>query len=185
MIDEVYTEANTKMHSAVEALKKDLAAVRTGRANAGILEHVQIDYYGTIMPLNQIAGISIPEARLIVIQPWDKHALTAIEKAILKSNLGLTPSSDGNVIRLTIPQLTEDRRKELVKMVNARVEDCRIEIRNIRRETIETLRALEKERELSEDDRKRASDQIQKITDGFVAEAGKLGDDKDTELMHI
>lgn len=185
MIDDVLLKTNQKMKAAIEALIKELAGIRTGRANIALVDHIHVDYYGVSTPLNQIAGISIPEARLIVIQPWDKQALSAVEKAILKSNLGLTPSNDGNVIRLSIPQLTEERRKELVKMVGQRVEDGRVEIRNFRREAIDSLRKMEKEKSISEDDLKRATEQLQKLTDSFIAEAGQIAKDKEAELMHV
>jgi len=185
MIDDVELQADEKMDKALEALKKELAAVRTGRANPGLVEHVQVEYYGTITPLNQISGISVPEARLIVINPWDKQALSAIEKALLKANLGLTPSNDGKVIRLAIPQLTEERRKELVKMVGKRVEDGRVEIRNVRRDAIEEMRSLQKNKQISEDDLKRGQDQIQKLTDGYIAQIADIAKNKEAELMQV
>ncbi len=185
MIDEVELQADDKMEKAVEALKKELAAVRTGRANPGLVEHIQVEYYGTITLLNQMSGISVPEARLIVINPWDKHALSAIEKALLKANLGLTPSNDGKVIRLTIPQLTEERRKELVKLVGKRVEEGRVEIRNARRDAIEEMRSLEKSKQISEDDLKRGQDQIQKLTDGYIAQIADIAKNKEAELMQV
>ncbi len=185
MIDEVELQADDKMEKAVEALKRELAAVRTGRANPGLVEHIQVEYYGTITPLNQMSGISVPEARLIVINPWDKHALSAIEKALLKANLGLTPSNDGKVIRLTIPQLTEERRKELVKLVGKRVEEGRVEIRNARRDAIEEMRSLEKSKQISEDDLKRGQDQIQKLTDGYIAQIADIAKNKEAELMQV
>ena len=185
MIDEVELQADDKMEKAVEALKKELAAVRTGRANPGLVEHTQVEYYGTITPLSQMSGISVPEARLIVINPWDKHALSAIEKALLKANLGLTPSNDGKVIRLTIPQLTEERRKELVKLVGKRVEEGRVEIRNARRDAIEEMRSLEKSKQISEDVLKRGQDQIQKLTDGYIAQIADITKNKEAELMQV
>jgi ribosome recycling factor len=185
MIDEVELKTYDKMEKAVQALKKELAAIRTGRANPGLVEHVQVEYYGTNTPLNQISGISVPEARLIVINPWDKQALSAIEKALLKANLGLTPSNDGKVIRLSVPQLTGERRKELVKMVGKRVEDGRVEVRNIRRESIEELRSLEKSKQLSEDDLKRGQDQIQKLTDDYVSQIAEIAKNKEAELMQV
>lgn len=185
MIDEIELQADDRMEKALEALKKELASIRTGRANPGLVEHVQVEYYGTITPLNQISGISVPEARLIVINPWDKHALSAIEKALLKANLGLTPSNDGKVIRLAIPQLTEERRKELVKMVGKRVEDGRVEIRNIRRDSIEEMRSLEKNKQISEDDLRRGQELMQKLTDRYVAQIGDIATNKEAELMQV
>ena len=185
MIDEVELQTDEKMDKAIEALKKELASIRTGRANPGLVEHVQVEYYGTITPLNQMSGISVPEARLIVINPWDKHALSAIEKALLKANLGFTPSNDGKVIRLAIPQLTEERRKDLVKMVGKRVEDGRVEIRNVRRDAIEEMRSLQKNKQISEDDLKRGQDQIQKLTDGYIAQIADIATNKEAELMQV
>lgn len=185
MIDEVLSNANTKMHKAIEALRRELVTIRTGRANPGLVEHIQVDYYGTLTPLNQLASISIPEARLLIIHPWDRQALSAIEKAILKSDLGLNPSSNGNVIRLAIPQLTEERRREIVRVVRRMVEDGRVEIRNMRREAMEKLRGLEKEKAISEDERRRASEQLQRLADSFIAEADQIVQDKETELMQV
>ncbi|MFC1906140.1 ribosome recycling factor [Chloroflexota bacterium] len=185
MIDDVELAADDKMEKAVEALKKELASIRTGRANPGLVEHIHVEYYGTMTPLNQVAGVNVPEARLIVINPWDKQALSAIEKAILKANLGLTPSSDGKVIRLAIPQLTEERRKELVRMVGKRVEEGRVEVRNIRRDAIEEMRLMEKNKQISEDDLRRGQDQIQKMTDGYIAQIGEIATNKEAELMQV
>lgn len=185
MIDDVLTAAKTKMGRAVEALQRDLGAVRTGRASPALVDHVRIDYYGVPTPLNQMATISAPEARLLVVQPWDRGALASIEKGILKSDLGLNPTNDGNVIRLAIPPLSEERRKDLVKMVGKRVEDGKVELRNLRRDAMSELKELEKNKEVSQDDQRRASAQLQKITDDFVDEADKLGKDKENELMEV
>ncbi len=185
MIDEVELKSDDRMEKAIDALKKELASVRTGRANTGLVDHIQVEYYGTMTPLNQIAGVSVPEARLIVINPWDKQALSAIEKAILKANLGLTPSNDGKIIRLAIPQLTEERRKELVKLVGKRVEDGRVEVRNIRRDAIDEMRSLEKSKQISEDDLRRGQDQIQKLTDGYIAQIAEIAKHKEAELMQV
>ena len=185
MIDDVLTVAKTKMGRAVEALQRDLGAVRTGRASPALVDHVRIDYYGVLTPLNQMATISAPEARLLVVQPWDRGALASIEKGILKSDLGLNPTNDGNVIRLAIPPLSEERRKDLVKMVGKRVEDGKVELRNLRRDAMSELKELEKNKEISQDDQRRASTQLQKITDDFVDEAEKLGKDKENELMEV
>ena len=185
MIDDVLAAAETKMGRAIEALGRDLGAVRTGRASPALLEHVRIDYYGVPTPLNQMATISTPEARLLVVQPWDRAALASIEKGILKSDLGLNPTSDGNVIRLAIPPLSEERRREMVKMVGKRVEGGKIELRNLRRDAMSELKNLEKNKEISQDDQRRASTQLQKITDGFVEQTDKLGKDKEKELMEV
>ena len=173
------------MQKAVEALKKDLAAIRTGRASASLIEHVRVDYYGTATPLSQVSNVTVPEARMIVIQPWERNLLGAIEKAIQKSDLGLTPTNDGQVVRLVIPQLTEQRRKELTKVVQKRVEEGRVSVRNIRRDAHDEFRKLEKSHDATEDEVRRASDQLQKTTDQFIADLDKVGKDKEAELMEV
>lgn len=183
MIDDVLQATETKMIKAVEVMGKDLVTFRTGRASPGLVEHVRIDYYGTPTPLSQLATISAPEARMLVITPWDRSTVPLIEKAILKSDLGLNPSSDGNAIRLVIPQLTEERRKELVKLVKKRVEEGHIAIRNVRREGLEKLRQLERNKEISEDDEKRAEQQLQKLTDSFIDKSNQMGKNKETEVL--
>ena len=183
MISDVLATAETKMTKAVAVLGRELGSLRTGRASPGLVEHIRIDYYGTPTPINQIAGISIPEARMLTIQPWDKGILPNIEKAILKSELGLNPSSDGNAIRLVIPQLTEERRKDLVKLVRKRVEEGRIAIRNIRREALEKLRQMEKETEISEDEERRAQQKLQDLTDSFIEKVDQVGTNKETEVL--
>lgn len=185
MINDVLTSAETKMEKAIEALRRDLATIRTGRAQPGLVEHLKLDYYGVPTPLNQVATVTVPEARLLVIQPYDRNAISTIEKAILKSDLGLTPSSDGRVIRLPIPQLTEERRKDLIKMVHKKVEEGRVSLRNLRREASEELRDMEKKKEISEDDLKRAQEQLQKLTDGHMAEVDKVGQQKEADLREI
>jgi ribosome recycling factor len=173
------------MHKSVEALHRDLAGIRTGRASPGLIENLKIDYYGAATPLNQLATITVPEARLLVIQPWDRSAMGIIEKSILKSDLGLNPNNDGKVIRLQIPQLTAERRKDLAKMVHKRVEEGRVAVRNCRRDGLERLRALQKNKELSDDDEKRAQDQLQKLTDRYIAEVDRAGQLKEAELMEV
>lgn len=185
MISDVLATAEAKMTKAIEVLGRELASLRTGRASPGLVEHIRVDYYGTPTPLDQLAGISAPEVRMLIIQPWDKGVLPTIEKAILKSDLGLNPSSDGKVIRLVIPQLTEERRKELVKVVRKRVEEGRIAIRNIRREAMENLRKMEREKEISEDEEKRAESQLQDLTDKFIENVDQIGADKETEVLEI
>ncbi len=185
MIDETIADADDRMGKAVDALRRDLATVRTGRANPALVEHLRVDYYGTPTALKQLASIAVPEARLITIQPWDKGSLEAIEKAIQKSDLGLNPSNDGAVIRLAIPQLTEDRRKELVRIVHKKVEDGRVAIRNVRRDAHEMLRDLLREKEISEDDEHRAQEQLQKVTDRFIADADAVGQEKERELLEV
>ncbi|MBI4331628.1 MAG: ribosome recycling factor [Chloroflexi bacterium] len=185
MVNEVLAEAETKMRKAVDALKRELAAVRTGRASPALVEHIRIDYYGVPTPVQQVANVSVPDPRMIMIQPWDRNMLGVIEKAVLKSDLGLTPTNDGNVIRLPVPPLTEERRKDLVRMVRRRVEEGRVVLRNIRRDALEEFRKMEKEKEISADEDKRAQDQLQKLTNAFIAEADKLGQSKEAELLEI
>jgi ribosome recycling factor len=166
-------------------LGKELGKVRTGRASLTLLDDIRVDYYGTPSPLNQVATLSVPESRLIVIQPWDHSLIGAIEKAILKSELGMTPANDGKVIRITIPRLTEERRKELVKLVKKMGENSKIGVRNIRRETIETLRTREKKKEISEDDMHHLQDLVQKSTDTFIGQIDEVIAEKEKEIMEI
>jgi ribosome recycling factor len=173
------------MGKTIEALKKDLASVRTGRATPTLVDNIKADYYGTPTPLKQMATISAPEARLLVIQPWDANTIGEIKKAILKSELGLNPSSDGNVIRLAIPPLSEERRRDLVKAVHKKAEEGRIALRNIRRDALEMLRELEKEKEISQDEQKRAQERLQEITDSFIEKAGELAQAKEAELLQV
>jgi len=163
------------MGRAIEALERDMAAIRTGRAATALVERIQVEYYGTQTPLNQLASISVPEAHLIVIQPWDRSALGAIEKAILKSEVGLTPNVDGTVVRLAIPALTEERRKDLVKVLHKKVEEGRVEIRTLRRHTHEEMRSKEKSSGVSADDVKRLEVQLQKLTDRYILMADEIG----------
>ena len=185
MIEETHADAEQRMGKAVDALKRELATVRTGRANPALLEHLRVDYYGTPTSLQQLATVMVPEARMLTIQPWDKGSMEAIEKAIQRSDLGLTPSNDGTIIRLVIPQLTEDRRKDMVRIVHKKIEDGRIAIRNVRRDAHEMLRDLQREKEISEDDEKRAQEQLQKITDHFVSRADGIGSEKEQELLEV
>ncbi len=174
-----------KMQKSVEALKQELAAVRTGHANPALVEHLKVEYSGVPTPLNQIAGISAPEARLLVIQPWDQSSIPAIKQAILRSDLRLNPSDDGRVIRLNIPPLSEERRQELIKIVRKRVEERRVAVRNLRREAMDELKQLEKNKGISQDEHKRALEQLQKLTDSFIADADQIGQDKEVELMEV
>ena len=185
MVPEVLKEAETKMSKSVEHLKTDLQTIRTGRASPALVERLMVEYYGTSTPLIQLASIHAPEARLIVIQPYDKGAFGAIEKAILKSDLGLNPTNDGKVIRLSIPALTEERRKEMVKISRKRVEDGKIAVRNVRREAHKDLEELESEKMISADDLTRGNDQLQKLTDRFMLEAEKLGQAKEAEILEV
>jgi len=185
MIEQILTEIDGKMKKAVDALTRDLAAIRTGRASPALVEHIKADYHGVLTPINQIASISIPEAKMILIQPWDRSSTRSIEKAILTSDLGLNPTSDSNVIRIPIPPLTEERRRELIRVVRKRVEEGRIAIRNLRREGIERLRQTEKNKEISQDKYSRASEQLQKLTDSFIDKVNDIGQVKETEIMEV
>ncbi len=185
MNDNILRDAKDRMHKTVETLQRELATIRTGRANPGLVDHLKVDYYGTPTPLNQLASIAIPEARLITIQPYDRNAVQAIEKAIQKSDLGLNPSTDGTVIRLVLPQLTEDRRRELVKLVHKKVEDGRVAVRNVRRDALEHLRKALKDKEMSEDEERRLQEQLQKTTDQFIEEVDKVGQEKEKELLEV
>jgi len=177
------TEA--KMRASVEGLKRELATIRTGHATPALVEHLKVEYAGALIPLNQIAGISAPEARLLVIQPWDRSSIPGIEKAILKSELGLNPAIAGNVIRLALPPLSVERRQELTKVVRKRVEERKIMIRNLRRDAMTELKELEKNRQISQDEHKRALDQLQKLTDKFIADIEQIARDKEAELMEV
>jgi len=174
-----------KMRTSIEVLKRELSTIRTGRATPALIEHIKVEYAGVPTPLNQIAGISVPEARLLIVQPWDRNSLHDIEKAIQQSDLGLNPNSDGNVIRLNIPPLSEERRRELIKVGRRKIEERRIVIRNLRREAMEGLKGLEKNKDVSQDEHKRALDQLQKLTDYFIADAEQIGQDKEVELMEV
>jgi len=183
MVSDALKTIDEKMRASVGGLKKDLATLRTGRATPALIDHIKVDYAGIPTPLNQIAGISVPESNLLVIQPWDKGTIRDIEKAILKSELGLNPSSDGNVIRISIPPLSEERRQELIKVVRKRVEERKIVLRNLRHEVVKELKDMEQNKEISQDEHKRAFDQLQKLTDVFIDEVERIGRDKEVELM--
>jgi ribosome recycling factor len=173
------------MERSVEALQDDLLGIRTGRASPALVEKLAVEYYGTLTPLNQMASIAVPEPRLLVIRPWDPSALADIERAILKSDLGLTPMNDGKLIRLSIPRLTEERRRELVKVVARRVEEARIAIRNLRRDALKDLQEFEKEKMISEDEFFRAKDEVQELTDEFTGRMDEIGQRKEEEVMEI
>ncbi|PID40911.1 MAG: ribosome recycling factor [Proteobacteria bacterium] len=185
MIDETLEETRDRMGKTIVALENELKRVRTGRASLSLLDGIRVDYYGTQTPLNQMASLSVPESRLIVIQPWDVSGIKEIEKAILKSDLGLTPSSDGKLIRISIPPLTEERRKELVKVVSKMCEEHKIAARNIRRDSNELLKGFKKEGEISEDDAFKAQDSVQKITDEFIAQIDEIYKDKEKEILEF
>lgn len=183
--EDVLLSAEGRMRKAIGVLKDDLAAIRTGRASPGLVNNIRVDYHGVPVPVNQIASITVPEASMLVIQPWERDILPSIEKAILKSDLGLTPTNDGNVIRLVIPQLTEERRNQLVKMVGKRVEEGKVAVRNVRREGLEKLRKLKDSKELSEDEQKRALGRLQQITDRFIEEIDQIAKGKESELLEF
>lgn len=180
-----FTELQKEMEKSVTAFRKDLSKLRTGRASTALLEGVMADYYGSPTPLNQLAGLTAPEPRLLVVQPYDKGAIVNIEKAILKSDLGLTPNNDGKVIRIPIPELTEERRKELVKHVKKIAEEFRVSIRNHRRLAIEKLKEITKKKEITEDDLKHSQDRVQKITDDFIGRIDKVLKTKEDEIMEV
>lgn len=184
-VDEIIHDAERKMKGALDAMVHDFGTYRTGQANVAVLERVHVDYYGTETPVNQVANVSKPEPRQLLIQPYDKSMMAAIERAIMKSDLGINPVNDGTGIRLNFPQMTEDRRKDMVKQVHARVETGKVTIRNVRRDAIEQAKALEKKKEISEDMVRGAEGKIQKVTDSMIAEADKLGKEKEAELMKI
>ncbi|WP_147532128.1 ribosome recycling factor [Bacillus marasmi] len=185
MPKQVLATAKEKMTKAISAYTRELASIRAGRANAALLDRLSIDYYGAPTPVNQLAGISVPEARLLVIQPYDKSVLGEIEKAILKSDLGLTPTNDGSIIRLTIPQLTEERRKELVKLIKKDSEEAKVAVRNIRRDANDDLKKLEKNGEITEDELRGYGEDIQKLTDDHISKIDQITKDKEKEVMEV
>lgn len=184
-VAEVTKDTETRMGKAIDALHHHLNSVRTGRAAPALVEDIRVDYYGTTMPLNQLASISAPESRLLVIQPWDKGSMGPIEKAIMTSELGLTPNNDGQVIRLNIPTLTEERRKQMVKIVHSHVEDAKVAIRNIRRDAMSSIKTLMNNKEISEDDERRAHEQLENLTKKFVEEADNVGKIKEHEVLEV
>ncbi len=185
MIDEVLGELRERMEKSIEALQNDLMAIRTGRASPALVERLPVEYYGTPTPLNQMASIAAPEPRLLVIRPWDPSSLRDIERAILGSDLGLTPMNDGMLIRLSIPRLTEERRRDLVKVVSRRVEEARVAVRNLRRDALQDLKEFEKEKMISEDEFFRGKDKVQELTDEFIEKIDEIGQRKEEEVMEI
>lgn len=185
MTKDIVSKARSAMDKAIESLKKDFTKVRTGRASVSLLDDVRVDYYGTPTPLSQLGTLAVPEPRLITIQPWEKKLLPEIEKAIFKADLGLTPNSDGQLIRMAIPPLTEDRRKEMVKMLKRMAEEAKVAVRNIRRDANDAVKKLAKDKEISEDDAKRVEKEIQDLTDKFVARADEVVAVKEKEVMEI
>jgi ribosome recycling factor len=185
MLDAIYAETEDRMDKVISAFQRELATLRAGRATPALLDRIEVDYYGAMTPLNQLAGVTAPESRLLVIQPWDKQALGDIEKAIMKSDLGLMPTNDGNVIRLSIPQLTEERRKDLVKFVRKKGEESKVGIRNVRRDANDDIKQLEKSNDISEDERRRSQDKIQELTDKKILEIDAVMAVKEQEMMEV
>ncbi|MBX5452158.1 ribosome recycling factor [Thermogemmatispora sp.] len=185
MVDDIFGDAERRMQKAVEALRHDLGSIRTGRASSALVERIQVDYYGVPTPINQLASISAPEPRLLVIQPWDRKLLPDIERAIQKSDLGINPSSDGQVIRLAIPPLNEERRREMVKLLHKKLDEHKVAVRNIRRDVQDKLRDREKKKEISEDELKRGQERLQKLTDRYIEEMDKIGKLKEHEILEV
>jgi ribosome recycling factor len=185
MLNDVYKEAETRMKGAIQALDEDLGGIRTGRASPALIERLQVEYYGALTPLIQLASISVPEPRSLLIRPFDPASLKAIERAILVSDLGLTPNNDGKSIRLNLPPLTEERRRDLVKVVGNRLEEARVAVRNVRRDSIRDLREFMQEKMISEDDLKRGEDELQKITDRHIEEINSIGERKEKEILEV
>jgi ribosome recycling factor len=185
MEQELKIKTADRMSRTIEAMKKDLASIRTGRASLALLDGIMVNYYDTLTPLQQLASLSIPESRQMAIQPWDQKVISDIEKAILKSDLGLTPANDGKIIRINIPPLTEERRKQLVKMVRKKAEEAKVAVRNIRRDANEELKRLEKDKHVSEDVVKKSQEEIQKITDSYIAKVDEVVANKEKEIMEV
>jgi len=185
MISDVKKTADQKMHRSIETLKADLAKIRTGRAHTGLLDHIHVDYYGTSMPLSQVANVTLADPRTIGVQPWEKKMIPVVEKAIRDSDLGLNPATSGDMIRVPMPPLTEERRKELIKVVHKEAEAAKVAVRNVRREANEQLKKLSKDKQCSEDEERRAHEDLQKLTDRFIAEIDKLLQTKESDLMAI
>lgn len=185
MLNDIYKEAKERMDGAIQALEDDLAGIRTGRAHPALVEKIQVDYYGIPTSLIQLASISVPEPRSLLIRPFDQSSLRGIERSILTSDLGLTPNNDGKAIRLSLPPLTEERRQDLARIVNQRIEEARIAIRNVRRDSIKDLREFENEKLISEDDLKRGEDEMQKITDDYIEKINQTGERKQAEILEV
>jgi ribosome recycling factor len=185
MTADLFSDAERRMQKAIDALKQDLSAIRAGRASASLIERIFVDYYGAPTPINQVASISAPEARLLVIQPWDKKLLVDIEKAIQKSDLGINPNNDGIVIRLNVPPMSEERRRDLVKSLHKKLDEHKVAVRNVRRDIHDKLRDREKKKEVSEDELKRSTEKLQKLTDRFIEEMDKVGKSKELEILEV
>ncbi|HEU5425220.1 MAG TPA: ribosome recycling factor [Nitrolancea sp.] len=185
MLREILADADDRMKKTIDALRRELSGIRTGRAAPGLIERLDVDYYGTSTPLNQLAGISAPEARLLVVQPWDRGSMGAIEKAIRSSDLGLNPTNDGQLIRIAIPALTEERRKSLVRVVRQKVEEDKVALRNVRRDAMADIKELQKEKLIGEDEERRAEHELQEVTNRFIGEADKIGKHKEDEVLEV
>jgi ribosome recycling factor len=185
MIKDVMDDTEVRMGKAIDALRRDLATIRTGRASPSLVERLPVDYYGSSTPLNQLAGISVPEPRMLMIQPWDRGSMAAIEKAIMKSELGLNPTNDGQVVRIAIPPLTEERRKQLVKLVHGHVEDGKVALRNIRRDAMTHVKELLSEKLIGEDDERRAEHEVDELTKRYVSDAERVGKAKEQEVLEV
>ncbi len=185
MASQTLQNTEQKMRKSVEVVQKELATIRTGHATPNLVEHLSVEYAGVPTPLNQLASISAPEVRLLIVQPWDRGSIGSIEKAILKSDLGLNPASDGRVIRISIPPLTEERRQDLIKVVRRKIEEGKIAIRNLRRDAMDTLKEAEKNKDISQDEHKRIQNQLQKLTDSFIANIEQIGQTKEVEIMQV
>jgi ribosome recycling factor len=185
MYKELIVKSEESMKKSIRFLKEELATIRAGKANPKLVDKIQVNYYGTMTPLNQLANISVPEPRMLIIQPWDENALKEIERAIQTSDLGINPTNDGKMIRLVIPVLTEERRKDLLKLVKKEIENCKIAVRNIRRETNDEIKKLEKQSEISKDDLKRAEDEMQKLTDKYISMIDDIYKDKEVEILEV
>jgi len=179
------TGADQKMRKSLEVVQRELVTIRTGRASPALIEHLKVDYAGSVLPLNQLANITTPNASMLIVQPWDKSAMSIIEKAILKSDLGLTPINDGRMIRINIPPLSEERRQELLKVVRRRIEEGKIALRNVRRDALEELKTQEKDKDISQDELKHLQNQLQKLTDAFTVRIEQAGKDKEKEVMEV
>ena len=185
LTDDLFSDAERRMQKAIEALKQDLTAIRTGRASSSLVDRIQVDYYGTPTPIIQVASVSVPDARQVVIQPYDRKMISDIEKAIQKSDLGINPNNDGQVIRLNVPPMSEERRRDMAKTLHKKLDEHKVAVRNIRRDVQDKLRDREKKKEVSEDELKRSADRLQKLTDRFIDEMDKVGKSKEQELMEV
>ena len=184
-VAEALAETDSRMKKSLESLRREFNSIRTGRASPALVESLMVDYYAVPTPLNQLASISVPEARVLMIQPWDKQSLKDVEKSILKTDLGLVPNNDGSVIRISIPTLTEERRRELVRLVGRKVEEAHVSVRNIRRDCLEELRRMERDKELSQDESRRGQEQLQQVTDAYIAQMDAVREEKEAEVMEV